>query len=216
MRRRAPICAAICALCCGLLLGGCTTHPAPPVSFHYLRLARSFKPIAIYWVGRTFGGVPLTAIDDGSDYSPTLGMTAYYGDCRQASSPLRGGCTLPLRITSVIYTPHGNDVLLPYRSLTIRGVPAIAYDRGRSLELYTGYLAIDVTADTPARALAAARLLTPLNEPAPLVGGDRLPPPDYTPGLPKDPRARELATALRNLGGTDTTLSILKPGRPLP
>jgi hypothetical protein len=184
-----------------------------PVSFHELRLARAFKPIAVYWVGRSFQGKPLTAVDDGSDYEAVNGMNAYYGDCEQ--SAFGQGCTLPLQITSVIYTPHSNADLAPYAKLQIRGVPAIAWNHGRQIEVYTSYLAIDITADTPRRALAAAQQLEPLNEPAPLVAGD-LPPPSYTPGLRVDPPAQTLANALRALPATDTTLSIARPGMPRP
>ena len=63
----------------------------------------------------------------------------------------------------------------------IRGVPATVYDEGRSIELYTGRLAIDVFSDTFAHALRATARLLPVNAPGTYAGS--LPAPVYCPGL---------------------------------
>jgi hypothetical protein len=55
------------------------------------------------------------------------------------------------------------------------------YDEGRSIELYTGRVAVDIFSDTYAHALRAANELLPLNAPGSAAG--RLPPPVYCPGL---------------------------------
>jgi hypothetical protein len=55
------------------------------------------------------------------------------------------------------------------------------YDEGRSIELYSGRLAIDIFSDTFAHAYRAALELRPLNAPGSATG--RLPPPVYCPGL---------------------------------
>ncbi len=77
-----------------------------------------------------------------------------------------GSCLLPLQVTTVIYRLHSNAALGPQRNMVVRGVPATVYDEGRSIELYSGRVAIDVFSDTFAHALAAANELRPLNAPA--------------------------------------------------
>ena len=63
----------------------------------------------------------------------------------------------------------------------MRGVPATVYDEGRSIEIYSGRVAIDIFSDTFAHALTAANELLPLNAPGSATGN--LPPPIYCPGL---------------------------------
>lgn len=147
-------------------LAGCGTHSPPPLSMHEINVARRFTVYDIYWVGRRFQGIPLTAADFRREYNPQLGLSVYYGDCEVKVSLLGGGgCTLPLEITTVCYVQHTNGGLGPRRNVRIRGVPAVVFDGGKSIELYTGYVAIDIYGDTPARALAAAQRVFPLNGP---------------------------------------------------
>src|SRR6185437_7481102 len=84
-------------------------------------------------------------------------------------------------VTSVIYSLHSNAALGKQRNIVVRGVPATVYDGGRSIELYTGRIAIDLFSDTFAHAHAAAQALLPLNAPGSARGP--LPPPIYCPGL---------------------------------
>ena len=49
--------------------------------------------------------------------------------------------------------------------MLVRGVPATVYDEGRSIEIYTGRVAIDIFSDTFAHALQAGDELRPLNAP---------------------------------------------------
>ena len=60
-------------------------------------------------------------------------------------------------------------------------MPATLHDHGRSIELYSGHLAIQLTSDTPAHALLAAHALRPLNASGTPV--EALPPPTYCPGF---------------------------------
>ncbi len=92
-----------------------------------------------------------------------------------------GSCVLPLQVTTVIYRLHSNTTLGKQRNIVVRGVPATVYDGGRSIELYTGRVAIDLFSDTFAHAYAAAQALLPLNAPGSAHGD--LPPPIYCPGL---------------------------------
>ncbi len=98
----------------------------------------------------------------------------------------------------MIYWLHSNAPLGPQRNMLIRGVPATVYDEERSIELYSGRVAIDVYSDTLAHALLAAEQLQPLN--APGSAGDKLPPPVYCPGL-SGPVPPQLAAVMNALPG---------------
>jgi hypothetical protein len=169
-------------LVCALLAGGCSTGHPPPLGTAALAEAETFPYYPIYWVGHTFGAYPLTAVDGQKGYSPTIGDSVYYGDCVRQPSILGGGsCMLPLQVTTVIYRLHSNKTLGPQRNAVIRGVPAVIYDEGRSIELYSGRQAIDVFSDTLAHAMRAAAALRTLNAPGPTTGP--LAGPVYCPGL---------------------------------
>jgi hypothetical protein len=133
-------------------------------------------------VGRQFGASPLTAADGLKGYSSGIGDSVYYGDCVREKGILGGGsCQLPLQVTTVIYRLHSNTSLGTQRNALIRGVPAVIYDEGRSIELYSGRVAIDIFSDSLAHATQATYSLRPLNAPS-SAGGD-LPLPVYCPGL---------------------------------
>lgn len=180
---------------------GCgTTHP-PKLRTGRLVEAQTFPYYRLYWAGPSFAGQPLTAVDGRQSYNSRFGESIYYGDCAASKGTLGGGgsCGLPLQITTVIYRLHSNAPLGIQRNVLLRGVPATIYDSGRSIELYSGRLAIDVFSDTPAEALQAVEELQPLNAPAEQSQG-ALPPPVYCPGLAGTVDAR-LHDALAHLPG---------------
>ena len=109
-----------------------------------------------------------------------------------------GSCLLPLQVTTVIYVLHSNAALGPQSNMLVRGVPATVYDEGRSIEIYTGRVAIDVFSDTFAHALQASDELLPLNAPGSASG--KLPAPVYCPGL-SGPVDRGLARVMADLPG---------------
>src|SRR5713226_7951866 len=132
------------ALAPALLAGGCATTRHPP-------------PI---------DGSVLAAADGLKGYNAGVGDSVYYGDCVQSKGIFGGGsCLLPLQVTTVIYRLHSNATLGPQRNIVVRGVPATVYDEGRSIELYTGRVAVDIFSDRYAHALHAANTLRPLNAP---------------------------------------------------
>lgn len=177
------------------LLAGCKTHPAPPISQADLQVSRDFDLFTFYWVGHSLHGIDLTAADSKRDYDATVGMRVYYGNCRKPSSILStSGCQLPLEIATVIYKAHRNDGLGKRRETVIRGVPAEIFDNGSSIELYTGHLAIDIYAQSPSLALAAAAALIPLNEADPHTPD--LAPAQFDSPANVDPRIRALADRL--------------------
>jgi hypothetical protein len=181
-------------------LAGCTTHAPPPISPTDLQLARQFPLYTTYWVGRDFQGIALTAADSKRDYDAVVGMRAYYGNCAKPSSLLStSGCRLPLEIATVLYHPHTNEGLGARREAVIRGVPAEIFNGGASIELYTGHLAVDIYADGPARALAAAQALRPLNRAGAPVGNLAPARFDATGSKsPVDPRVKAIADRLRD------------------
>jgi hypothetical protein len=144
--------------------------------------AETFPFYRVYWVGPSFNGRPLAAADGLRGYLTTVGDSVYYGDCVRSKGIFGGGsCLLPLQVTTVIYHLHANATLGPQRNILVRGVPATVYDEGRSIELYSGRVAIDVFSDTFAHALQAAGELLPLNAPGSASG--KLPAPIYCPEL---------------------------------
>jgi hypothetical protein len=192
---------ALALLPTSVLAAGCgtTTHP-PPIEARALAEAQTFPYYRLYWAGPTFLGKPLAAVDGLKSYSAGIGDSVYYGDCVNGKGLLGGGgsCLLPLQVSTVIYGLHSNSALGPQRNALIRGVPATIYDEERSIELYSGRLAIDVFSDTPADALVATSRLRSLN--APGTAGEKLAPPAYCPGLsgPVPPR---LQAAMNGLPG---------------
>jgi hypothetical protein len=200
LKRLAPALVAACAAAfVALLTTGCgdATHHPTEIAASELEEARTFPYYKIYWVGPTFEGRPLAAADGRKGYNGDLGDSVYYGDCVRSKGPFGGGsCTLPLQVTTVIYRLHDNAALGPQRNLLLRGVPATSYDGGRSIELYSGRVAIDVFSDTFARARQAALLLRPLNARGASAGP--LPAPVFCPGL-SGPQSPALQHAMASL-----------------
>jgi hypothetical protein len=177
---RAALAASV--LYAALALGGCATGHPRPIASGELQEAQLFPYYRVYWVGPSFDGHPLAAVDGIRGYINAVGDSVYYGDCVQSKGIFGGGsCLLPLQVTTVIYRMHLNSTLGPQRNMVVRGVPAVVYDEGRSIELYSGHAAIDIFSDTYPHALAAANELLPLNAPGSPAGN--LPPPVYCPGL---------------------------------
>jgi hypothetical protein len=189
----------LAALCMTMIAGGCATGQPQPVLGEELAEAQTFPYYRVYWVGPTFAGHPLTAADGQKGYVSTVGDSVYYGDCVHSKGVFGvgvGSCQLPLQVTTVIYSLHSNANLGPQRNAVIRGVPATIYEEGRSIELYSGRVAIDIFSDTFAHAIRAAGELLPLNAPG-SASGD-LPPPVFCPGL-SGPMDAQVQRVMNNL-----------------
>ena len=183
---RTPICIrpalAVALAAAAALAAGCGTHAPPPLSARALRPTRLMRDLPIFWAGMRFEGIPLTAADRPEDYLPGLGLRVYYGDCGHHALLSSGGCTLPLEVNSIIYKPHSTVDLGSQRATRLRGVPAVVFDGGNSIELYTGRVSVDVYSNSPSRALRAVQALRTLNVSLVRRPGVRLPPPEYVPG----------------------------------
>jgi hypothetical protein len=198
--RRARRALASALLAIVALTSGCATVHPRALDSEALAEAQTFPYYKLYWVGPSFIGKPLAAVDGLKSYSTAIGDSVYYGDCVNGKGLLGGGgsCLLPLQVTTVIYRLHSNSTLGPQRNMFIRGVPATTYDEERSIELYSGRLAIDVFSDTPSHALLAANRLLALN--APGSASERLPPPVYCPGL-SGPVSAQVRHVMESLPG---------------
>jgi hypothetical protein len=192
LTHRLPILAVLLGTAACLLGGGCATEQPAPLTVRELAEAQTFPFYRVYWVGSRFGSYRLVAADGRNNYISSIGDSVYYGDCVPGKTTALGGggCELPLQVTTLIYTRHANAPLGPQRNTVLRGVPAVIFDGGHSIELYSGRVAIDVFSDTFAHAQAAANELLPLNAPGFATGN--LPPPVYCPGLsgPQDAQVR--------------------------
>jgi len=198
-RRAARAGVALAIVCLAVGAAGCSTEHPRPISAAELAEAETFPYYRIYWVGPSFEGHPLAAADGLRSYINTVGDSVYYGDCVQSKGIFGGGsCLLPLQVTTVIYRLHSNATLGEQRNILVRGVPATVYDEGRSIEVYSGRLAIDIFSDTFAHAVQAADELLPMNAPG-SASGD-LPPPIYCPGL-YGPLEAPLQRVMENLPG---------------
>lgn len=176
--------ACVLAVGAAAVLAGCSTHPPAPITGASLAAARSFHEYTVYWAGTAFDGVHLTDADSPFEFYEPVGFTMYYGTCEGRGFLRDGGCTLPLRITTSIYSPHSDVSFGPQQWVSLHGVPAVVYDGGKEIEIYTDKMDIDVVADSAARALAAARALVPFNR-TPSPGWPAFPPPSYTPNPPQ-------------------------------
>ena len=184
-------------LLAAIALAGCGTSRPEPVRNYELVSAQTFPFFRLYWVGKSFGGLSLSAVDGLPGYITTVGDSVYYGNCVQSKGIFGGGsCALPLQVTTVIYHRHSNQPLGAQRNILIRGVPAVIYDGGRSIELYSGHVAIDIFSDTFEHALRAAQQLYPVN--APGTNKEDLPLPVYCPGF-YGPVGLEEAKVIDNL-----------------
>jgi hypothetical protein len=194
-----PLPAALLAALAVVAAAGCSTGKPAAVNKGSLAEAQVFPYFKVYWAGPRFQGNALAAVDGLRGYLPLVGDSVYYGDCVHHKGIFGGGsCLLPLQVTTVMYSLHSNATLGPQRNTVIRGVPAVVYDEGRSIELYTGRVAVDIFSDTYSHAAAAAQLLLPINAPGSPTGD--LPPPIYCPGL-SGPQAAALTAVLARLPG---------------
>ena len=181
LRRATRAAGTLLVLCAAGALAACGTEHPGPIGSVELTEAKTFPYFKVYWVGPRFAGQPLVAADGQANYISSVGDSVYYGDCVPGKHIVGGSCLLPLQITTVIYSLHSNAALGMQHNTLVRGVPTTIYDEGRSLELYTGQVAIDIFSDTLANALQAANELHPLN--ASGSASQPLPLPVYCPGL---------------------------------
>lgn len=190
------------------VLSGCATHAAPAISAHDLATARAFNEFTVYWDGPSVDGIPLTAADNLYNFvNSSVGFAIYYGNCESRGTFHTAGCTLPVKITTVIYVAHSNASLGPQHNVRLRNVPAVIYDGGDDIEMYTDHQAVNIVADSPKRALAAVAALEPFNR-TPTTNFPAFPKPYFQPGLSREQLAAQAGSAT---GPTGATTAISPP-----
>jgi hypothetical protein len=147
---------ALCALC-PLGLSACAN------TLQDQRVAPSFlEPLVmqdeypVYWLGGAFHGLAIISVarDPGAAY------TIKYGNCRQGGENV---CVTPLEIVTSpdnSFQPGGST---PRRRIAVRGAASLAAQGGKTIEVSTGTVVVDVYADSAALARAAAQTMVAIN-----------------------------------------------------
>jgi hypothetical protein len=171
MTARARPAAALCALLLlgALGVGACANtiqdQPTPPSALESLVIQEDFP---VYWLGGTFQGLPITNV--GRD--PSGAYEIQYGNC------LLGGetvCVTPLQIVTSpdnSFLPGGDAA---QSTVLIRGIHGRSALGGKTLALATGGVVVDLYANRPALARAAAEAMVRINAPS-LPGAPLTPP----------------------------------------
>jgi hypothetical protein len=201
LRRLGPVLSLVAA---ALALAGCTTRQAPPISAYALSQARYFGNFTVYWAGTRIDGIPLTAADSPLDFiNSSVGFALYYGDCLGRGTFHSGGCTLPLKITTVLYKAHSDASYGTQHWVLVHRVPAVVYHGGDDIEIYTDRQAIDIVAATPKLASDASVALRPFNR-TPTETFPAFPQPYFRPN-PSQAALNAAAGATGATGPTGTT-----------
>jgi hypothetical protein len=183
LRRVATL--AVLALLCTLGLCACgNTLQEQPVAPSFLEPLVMQSEFPVYWLGGSFRGLAITRISR----DPSGAYEIQYGHC------IIGGenaCVTPLQIVTSpdnSFLPGGST---PRRRVLLRGVAGVASEGGRTLVIPTAGVVVDLYANTPTLArAAAATMLTinalglpgaPLPQPLPDTGLARKPLPSQQP-----------------------------------
>lgn len=154
-------------LALALALGGCSdTVQDQPIASNALEQLVALEETPVYWLGLSFRGLQMSEVipDPGGAY------TLQYGNCTIGGQSI---CVPPLEIVTSpdsSFVPGGH---VGGRRLRVRGVPAVSFREGRTIELATGSVVIDIYASSASLARAAAQTMVPVNRLA--VPGSRLP-----------------------------------------
>lgn len=142
----------------------------------------------VYWLGETYARLPITEVLK----DPSGAITFKYGNCLRAGN---NSCVTPLRVVTSpdnSFLPGGDA---PVREATIRGVPAVVANRGMTIEIPTGGVVVDVSADTSMLAAEAAERVAPIN--AAGAPGEPLPARLANTGFGQTPLASQKPSPLR-------------------
>jgi hypothetical protein len=160
---------ALLALLCALGLSACANtlqeQPLPPSFLEPLVTENEFP---VYWLGGTFHGLPITRISR----DPSGAYEIQYGNCTLGG---QNACITPLQIVTSpdnSFLPGGST---PQRRLRVRGVAGRSSEGGQTIVLPTAGVVVDLYANTPTLARAAAQTMVTVN--ALGLPGAPLPPP---------------------------------------
>ncbi len=187
MRPAAPLLAALCAL--GICACGNTLQVSPIPHQNLEGLVTA--PYTVYWLGGSFRGLAVSE----TQHDPSDAYVVDYGNCVQGG---QGYCVPPLRIVTSpdnSFVPGGS---LRVRAARIRGVSATLAQGGKTILIATGSVIVDIYADNPRLALAAADGLAAINGPG--APGEPLPGRQPPNGYETRPLPTQVPNPLRALG----------------
>jgi hypothetical protein len=128
-------------------------QPTPPSALEPLVMQEAFP---VYWLGGTFQGLPITHV--GRD--PSGAYEIQYGNCLVGGESV---CVTPLQIVTSpdnSFLPGGAAAR---SAVLVRGVRGHSALGGRALMLPTGGVVVDLYANRPALAHAAAEAMVRIN-----------------------------------------------------
>jgi hypothetical protein len=186
-RLAAVVLAGVCASALGACASTLQDQPIP----HNILEGFVQAPFPVYWLGRSFQGM---AIGEAT-HDPSDAYSIQYGNCLVGGE---GGCVPPLRVVTSpdnSFLPVGST---PTRSTRIRGVRALLANEGRAIVIATAGVVVDIYATKGAQALAAARMLVPING----VGTPEAPLPAALPntGFGETPLPSQVPPPLKPIG----------------
>jgi hypothetical protein len=159
LRRRTGAAGAAALACCALALslGSCgDTLQDRPIAHNTLETL-IVAPYPVYWLGRSFKGLNITE----ATHDPSGSFSVQYGACVEGG---QSTCVPALRVV----TSPDNSFLAggssPQHDVRVRGIDALATQRGHTIEIPTGPVVVGVYADSPHLASAAAQTVVPINE----------------------------------------------------
>jgi len=147
--------AALAALCTIALAGCGNVVQAKPIPHNILE-SMLLAPYPVYWLGGTFQGLTVTE----ASHDPSGAFAVQYGDCLEGG---QGTCVPPLRVVTSpdnSFLPGGSS---PSHRADVRGVAAAVTQAGRTIEIPTGGVVVDIYASNPRLAAAAAQTVVPIN-----------------------------------------------------
>jgi hypothetical protein len=132
------------------------TDVAPMQGNMTIDQAKGFSGFALYDAGDSVAGFQLNAVEKTVDAEHgTTNITFLYGDCippQDASGRYEGGCPPPVQVqvwNGCVRNPtvYGGVGAPQGDHLIIRGVPALSFDNGSRVEMYTGRSTVVIFAD---------------------------------------------------------------------
>ncbi len=178
------------ALCAVALSSCANTSQDQPIPHNELESLIA-APFPVYWLGRSFDGETVSE----ASRDPSGAYSVRYGDC------LRGGEGTCVTSLAVITSPDNSFLpggATPSVRARIRGVDAKLARGGRTIVIATAGVVVDIYADSPRVAAAAARTIVPIDEPG--LPGAPLAPALPNTGFGEAPLPTQVPLPLRPLG----------------
>jgi hypothetical protein len=175
------------ALGCALGVGACgdTLQDQPPAPSVIEPLVTQ-EQFPVYWLGGTFRGLGITRVAR----DPSGAWEIQYGNCTVGGE---NTCVTPLEIVTSpdnSFLPGGGA---PRRPVPVRGVRGLSASGGKTLVVATGGVVVDVYANSPKLARAAAAAVVTVGTPD--TPGAPLPKPLPDTGFAETPLPSQLPPA---------------------